>query len=284
MIQPRRARPISTLVRLTAIAAFIGFASNCAFANGEADPWPDLAKDIFHGATLRDGSGLVSLDAPTRAEDAAIVPVTMSVSLPAGDTRRLVALTLVIDQNPSPLAGIFKIGPNVKLTSLSTRIRVDTYTNIHVVAELSDGAFYVTQRFVKASGGCSAPMAKDPKEAKVAMGQMKLRQFVKEADPVSGAAPPDERDLQIMLRHPNNSGMQMDQLSRLYIPPLFVADLRVWQGEDLILAMEGGISISEDPNFRFTYRAASAGDFRVEITDSDKHLFKGEFPNKKPQI
>ena len=151
-------------------------------------------------------------------------------------------------------------------------MRVDSYTNVHLVAELSDGEHYVVQRFVKASGGCSAPMAKDAKEAKAAMGQMKLRQFLKEADAATGPQP-DERDVQIMLRHPNNSGMQMDQLTRLYIPPLFVDELKVWQGEDLILAVDGGISISEDPNFRFTYRNASLADFRVEIVDSDKHLY-----------
>jgi sulfur-oxidizing protein SoxY len=283
MEQPRHTRPIATLMRLVAGAALIGLAAGGASAAGETDPWPDLAKDIFHGAPLRDGSGLVTLEAPGRAEDAAIVPVTMSVNLPAGDTRRLVALTLVIDQNPSPLAGVFKSGPNTTLVSLSTRVRVDSYTNVHLVAELSDGEHYVVQRFVKASGGCSAPMAKDAKEAKAAMGQMKLRQFLKEADAATGPQP-DERDVQIMLRHPNNSGMQMDQLTRLYIPPLFVDELKVWQGEDLILAVDGGISISEDPNFRFTYRNASLADFRVEIVDSDKHLYKGEFPYKKPQI
>jgi sulfur-oxidizing protein SoxY len=282
MKQRRHARPISTLIHLVAAAILFGIGT--ASAEGENDPWPDLAKAVFHGTPLLDGAGVVTLDAPVRAEDAAIVPVTMSVSLPAGDARRLVALTLVIDQNPSPVAGVFKIGPNAVLNSLSTRVRVDTYTNMHVVAELSDGGLYVTQRFVKASGGCSAPMVKDPKEAKAAMGQMKLRQFAGAPDDAAGAPRPDERDVQIMLRHPNNSGMQMDQLSRLYIPPLFVEDVKIWQGEDLVLAMAGGISISEDPNFRFTYRLASTSDFRVEITDNDKHVFKSEFPSKSPQI
>jgi sulfur-oxidizing protein SoxY len=280
--QPMRAAMIATVLRLAAVATIFGVAASRAFAAGETDPWPDLAKDIFHGAPLKDGSELIALDAPMRAEDAAIVPVTMRVNLPPGDTRRLVALTLVVDQNPSPLVGVFKPGSKITLTSMSTRVRVDSYTNMHVVAQLSDGGLYVTQRFIKASGGCSAPMLKDPAEAKAAMGQMKLRQF--RSDATGGAALPEERDIQVMLRHPNNSGMQMDQLSRLYIPPLFIEDLKVWQGDDLIVAVEGGISISEDPNFRFTYRAESTSDFRVEALDSDKHLYTGKFPDKGPQI
>ena len=41
---------------------------------------------------------------PTRAEDAAIVPVTLRNKLPPGDSRRVLRITLVIDQNPAPMA------------------------------------------------------------------------------------------------------------------------------------------------------------------------------------
>ena len=275
-----RAGPI-ILLWLAAIALALGLGFPSAFAEGEPDPWPDLAKEIFHGAPLKDGSAFLALDAPIRAEDAAIVPVTMTVNLPANDGRSVKALTFVIDHNPAPLVGVFKPGVAITLTSLSTRVRVDSYTNLHLVAEMSDGGFYVIERFIKASGGCSAPMLKDAQEAKATMGQMKFRQFAEH--PSAGVAASDEHDVQVMLRHPNNSGMQMDQLSRLYIPPLFVEDLKLWQGDDLILAVEGGISISEDPNFRLTYRSASTADFRVEATDSDKHVYKGTFPNKGSQ-
>ncbi|MBV8962976.1 MAG: quinoprotein dehydrogenase-associated SoxYZ-like carrier [Hyphomicrobiales bacterium] len=274
-----RAGPITNFLRLAAISLSLGFAMPAAFADGEPDVWPDLAKEIFHGVPLKDGSDFLVLDAPMRAEDAAIVPITMSVNLLAGDTRHVIALTFVIDHNPAPLVGVFKPGAAITLTSLSTRVRVDSYTNLHLVAELSDGGFYVVERFIKASGGCSAPMLKDPQEAKATMGQMKFRQFAAHS---SGAG--DEHDIQVMLRHPNNSGMQMDQLSRLYIPPLFVEDLKLWQGDNLVLTVEGGISISEDPNFRVTYRSASTADYRIEAHDSDKHVYKGEFPNKGSQI
>jgi sulfur-oxidizing protein SoxY len=273
-------RPITMFLRLFAAMALCAAALPAA-AVEDTDPWPDLAKQIFNGAPLKDGTGLVALDAPVRAEDAAIVPVTMTVNLPPGDPRRLVALTLVIDRNPAPLAGVFHPGPKISLTALSTRVRVDAYTNIHVVAELSDGRFYVAERFVKASGGCSAPMLKDPKDAEAQMGQIKLRQFARDAGSV---APPDQRDVQVMVRHPNNSGMQMDQVTRLYVPPLYIDDFKLWQGDDLVLSMEGGISISEDPNLRLSYGLASTSDFRIEAVDSGNHAFAAKFPNKNPGI
>lgn len=236
------------------------------------DPWPGLARDIFNGRDLADGAGLVAIEMPSRAEDAAIVPVTLRATLPPGDTRTLKSITLVIDQNPAPVAATFRTAPSV--TMISTRVRIDSYTNVHAVAELSDGGLYASSVFVKASGGCSAPTAKNAEEANANLGQMRFRQFAKHVDgPVS--AP---REAQIMIRHPNNSGLQRDQVTLLYIPAFFVRDVRIWQGDEPVLEMDGGISISEDPNIRFNYLPNGATRFRVEAVDTDGHVFKGEWP------
>jgi len=236
------------------------------------DPWPDLARDVFKGRSLADGTGLISIEMPERAEDAGIVPVTLRTTLPAGDTRVLKALTLVIDENPAPVAATFKVDSGV--TMISTRVRVNAYTDVHAVAELSDDQLYVVDTYVKASGGCSAPMAKNPEEVKVNLGAIRMRQFVQ-----SSAGPASlVREAQIMLRHPNNSGLQRDQVSLLYIPLFIVRDLRVWQGDQLILEMDSGISISEDPNIRFSYRPNGATKFRAEAVDTNGNVFKGEWP------
>jgi sulfur-oxidizing protein SoxY len=237
------------------------------------DPWPGLVQDIFNNRAMNDGAGLIAIEMPYRAEDAAIVPVTLRATLPPGDTRRVLAITLVIDQNPSPMAARFELGPDASVSEISTRVRVNNYTDVHAVAELSDGQLYMTKTYVKASGGCSAPAAKNAEEAKGKLGQMRFRQFAKPSEgPTSGA-----REAQIMIGHPNNSGLQMDQLTQLYIPPFFVNELRVWQDDSLVLAVEGGISISEDPNIRFTYVPNGAKRFRVEAKDTDGHVFQNEW-------
>ncbi len=243
-----------------------------AAAADAEDAWPSLANDVFKGRPLTDGTGLVGLEMPVRAEDAAIVPVTMRVTLPAGDTRQLKAMTLVIDDNPAPVAATFKIADGAGISTISTRVRVNAYTNVHVVAELSDGQLYVVKTYVKASGGCAAPAAKNADEASASLGQMKFRQFGK---PTEASAP---REAQIMIRHPNNSGLQRDQVTLLYIPPFFVSDLSVWQGDKMLFTMEGGISISEDPNFRFDFRPTGADTFRVEAKDTDGKVYRHEWP------
>src|SRR3954469_7360245 len=237
------------------------------------DPWPGLAQDIFNNRMMNDGAGVIAIEMPVRAEDAAIVPVTLRATLPPGDVRRVVAITLVIDQNPAPMAARFELGPDASVSEISTRVRVNNYTDVHAVAELSDGKLYVTKTYVKASGGCSAPAAKNADEARNRLGQMRYRQFARPGQgPASGV-----REAQVMIGHPNNSGLQMNQVTQLYIPAFFVNDLRLWQDEGLVLAMEGGISISEDPNIRFTYVSNGAKRFRAEARDTEGHVFQREW-------
>jgi sulfur-oxidizing protein SoxY len=262
----------SRLALLLAVAVAHMGASAIA-ARATDDPWLELARDVFPGRTLQDGTGFLTLDAPSRAEDAAIVPLTVRTTLPPGDARRVEAITIIIDKNPAPVAATFKLGATSGVSSLETRVRIDMYTNVRAIAALSDGSHYMVTTFVKASGGCSAPALKTADEAKASAGQMRLRQFARNDGPVS-----KPREAQLMVRHPNYSGLQMDQLTRFYIPVYFVRELRIWQGEDLVLAMEGGISISEDPSVRFTYLPNGAKSFRAEVVDTDNKIFRAEWP------
>jgi sulfur-oxidizing protein SoxY len=195
-----------------------------AFAQAaeDPDPWPELVHLFFNDATIVEDQGLVAFEAPPRAEDAALVPVSFSARLPEGDKRRVVKLTLVIDQNPVPLAAAFTLGEMAGDTRISTRVRVNSYTNARVVAELSDSSLHMATRFIKASGGCSAPMVKSMDEALATLGQMKFR--------ILPPTPEVPNEALLMIRHPNNSGLQMDQVTRLYTPARYIDKLSVYQG------------------------------------------------------
>jgi sulfur-oxidizing protein SoxY len=230
-------------------------------------------QDIFNNRPMNDGADVIGIEMPYRAEDAAIVPVTLRTKLAPTDSRRVVAITLVIDQNPAPMAAKFELGPDARVSEISTRVRVNNYTDVHAVAELSDGKLYVVKTFVKASGGCSAPAAKNADEANNHLGQMKYRQFARSGEGTAGGT----REAQIMIGHPNNSGLQMDQVTQLYIPAFFIDELKLWQDDSPVLAMEGGISISEDPNLRFNYVSDGAKMFRAEAKDTSGHVFRNEW-------
>jgi sulfur-oxidizing protein SoxY len=264
-----RLRLLGVLGLLAALATPAGPSS----AAEPYDPWPGLVQDIFNNHPMDDGSNVIGIEMPYRAEDAAIVPVTLTSKLSPDDNRHLVAITLVIDQNPAPMAAKFELGPDARVSEISTRVRVNSYTNVHAVAELSDGKLYMVKTYVKASGGCSAPAGKNPEEAKAHIGQMKYRHFA-----ASDQAPSNgKREAQILIGHPNNSGLQMDQITHLYIPAFFVDELHVWQDNSPVLSMEGGISISEDPNIRFTYVSNGAKTFRAEAKDTSGHVFQKQW-------
>jgi sulfur-oxidizing protein SoxY len=269
-------RATQSLSRRQAIAVALALGAAGRHANAQRpsaeDRWPALAGQIFDDRPIVDGSAVVAIDAPYRAEDAAVVPVTIRNLLPVEDQRRIQSITLVIDENPSPLAAKFSLGPSNGTRAVSTRVRVDSYTKIHAIAEMADGQLFVAERFVKAAGGCSAPASKQEANA-IPNGTMRFRQFPAEAGPGSSEGQLN-REVQLLIRHPNYSGMQMDQVTRLYVPAHFISSIRVWQGDDLMLGIESGISISENPEFRFDYRPNGAREFRVEAEDNEGAFFR----------
>jgi sulfur-oxidizing protein SoxY len=231
----------------------------------EENTWAEIRSAIIGESVPADGAGRLNLVAPTRAEDAAIVPIELRIRVPDDDAGKISKITLVVDENPAPVAATFLLGDGQKAFDIATRVRVDSYTFVRAVATMDDGRLYMTKAYVKAAGGCSAPAAKDPVEAKAHLGEMRFRVFA------------DRGDAQVQVRHPNYSGLQMDQITRLYTPAWFIEKLDVRQGEKVLFSIEGGISISEDPSFRFSY--GSTGEpVTVEARDTEGRTFRKTFP------
>lgn len=241
-------------------------------AERPSESWTEIRDRLFADRTIAAGDGMLSIEAPYRAHDAAMVPIEISVD--PGEGRHVRELTLIVDENPAPIAGVFTFGePESARVELSTRIRVNAYSNVRIVAELDDGSLVQAARFVKASGGCSAPALKDADAALASLGRMKLKQYSTPADSQA-----DGREVQVMLRHPNNSGFQMDQVTQLYVPAWFVDEITVREGERLVLTVSGGISLSEDPSLRFRYFPQTGEALSVEATDTDGHAYASSFP------
>lgn len=229
--------------------------------------WAAIRGDVFPGGQITDAGDAVRIDAPGRAEDAALVPLTLALDLPKGDPRTLKAVTLIIDENPAPVAGRFAFGEGIRAFSLSVRVRVNSYSWVRAVAETSDGALIMTKAYVKAAGGCSAPATKDTADSIAKLGEIRFRSFADAGRP----------EAQVQIRHPNFSGLQMDETTRGYTPAWFVREVEVKQGARRIFAMEGGISISEDPTFRFSF-TPSAEPVSVRAEDTEGKVFARTFP------
>ncbi len=182
-------------------------------------------------------------------------------------------MALVIDKNPAPVAANLTFGPAAgdggSERKLSMRVRVDSYTNVHAIVATEDGVLHMTKAFVKASGGCSSPAPKDADAELANLSKMQIKSF----DPAVGTAP--LREGQIMIKHPNINGMQMDQISHLYPPARFIKEITVKRGNELVFKADTGISISTNPYFRFTYANSKEPALDVVAIDSDETKFEG---------
>ena len=235
------------------------------------DTWPSIRDELFAGKQLQDGSAIIALDAPKRAMDAATVPVTMTALIPQTPERYIKTVHLIVDENPAPVAAVFHLHPQSGSATIGTRIRVNDYTNMHLVAETSDGGLYVVDRFIKASGGCSAPALKDKEAAMARLGKMQLK-------PMTGFAPGTVNQAQLLISHPNYTGMQMDQVSRLWIPPDYVRSVKVSYGATPVLEVEGDIALSEDPAISFSFVPEGPGAMTVQVEDTSGRKFEQSWP------
>jgi len=263
-----RASPVAFLL----LAGWLCIAQ-CALAADESatpdtDIWRKVRADLFGGRSLEeDKTGArIRIEIPARAADAAVVPLSIRVTPRAGE-KPPAKIYVVIDRNPSPVAAIFEFGAGSGGAEIETRVRIEEYTWVRVIAEAADGALVAAQRYVKAAGGCSAPAGKSLSERQAGMGQMKWRI----ADASSSTEP---RAVQLMIRHPNDSGLAMDQLTRHYDPPHYVRNVRITRDGVLVLDADVDFSISQNPAFRFLLAPGPTDNLRAEVTDSTDMKFE----------
>lgn len=260
------------MIRFGMVTAAIGVFLLTGAADAQDDDgaraarWNDLSHEIFGGKPIQEGDGKLALDAPERAFDAALVPVTISVKSP-GEVK---SLTLVIDDNPAPVAARVTFGPAGDPQSLQLRVRVNQYTYMHAIEETKDGALYETHRFVKASGGCSAPSGSYDDKALAAIGEMKLR-FL--GEPQAGHS----REAQLLIRHPNFNGMQMDPQTQGYTPARFVKTIDVTLNGEKVLHLDSDISLAADPALTFGVNGAENGKLAITARDSENAVFEHGF-------
>ena len=267
------------LSRLLPCAA-LGFASACLAAGAAPVPqsgaqsvelpdpetpiWTKLKSSLFDTRPM--SADAVELVAPSRAEDGAVVPIAIRARLPQRPERYIKRLYLIVDNNPSPVAAMIDLTPESGRADVETRIRVEQYSYVRAVAELSDGSLAAQARFVKASGGCSAPAGGDPAAA-ARIGRMRLAVDGRGAYREPAAA-------QLIVNHPNHSGLAMDQITRLYTPAYFVRSVKVSYAGRPVFAAEVDFSISENPYFRFYFVPDAPGDLKAEVIDTKDLKFE----------
>lgn len=243
----------------------------------DANPvWQKLHAALFKDREItQDGARLIELTAPERAEDAAVVPVSIKTRAAQTPERYIKTIHIILDNNPAPVAAVFHLTPETGRADIETRVRVEQYTYLRAVVEMNDGSLSMATQYLKASGGCSTPAGKESSGSAVNLGKMKLvvADNPKMNEPVLA---------QLMIRHPNLSGLTMDQVTRLYEPPRYVRKVDVAYAGTPVMSADIDFSISENPNFRFYFTPRDKGQLTVQAEDSDGLSFKTSL-NVTPQ-
>ena len=261
-------RAAIVLRRLVALVAMgLALTATAQTPDPDASPvWQKVRQSLFGDAPIDTAGSVITLETPKRAEDAAIVPIAIRAAFAQSAERSIGTIWLFVDNNPSPIAAVFQFGPDSGRADIETRIRVEEYTFVRAVARTNDGRLYMAANYVKASGGCSAPAGKDALAAKANLGKMRLR--VDEADDATKPA-----RAQLMVSHPNDSGLAMDQITRTYATPHFVRRVEVRYANKPLLTADVDFSISENPNFRFYLLEGDGGDLEAKVIDNQDLVF-----------
>ncbi|MDH4051057.1 MAG: quinoprotein dehydrogenase-associated SoxYZ-like carrier [Rubrivivax sp.] len=260
------------LMSAAALLIWLGQGAVAAQLQPTDDPatspvWLKVKASFFDGRTVEPApAGMLTLEIPRRAVDAAVVPVAIRASFAHTPASYVKALYLVIDANPSPLSAVFQFTPESGSADVETRVRIDAYSHVRAIAETSDGRLYGVTHFVKASGGCSAPAGADAQAAQARMGQMHLR--------VDGSLDgPAPVLAQLAIEHPNHSGLAMDQATRQFTPAHFVRKVEVTYDGKPVFAADVDFSIAENPNFRFHFVPHGGGVLKATVVDSQDLRF-----------
>jgi sulfur-oxidizing protein SoxY len=254
--QTRRRRPAALLAWL--LLSLCG----SAFALGDAQTpssgaWEYLQRQFYpdRDIGLLDES-YMSLETPANTPDPAATPLTLRF----GDAAvgHIKQIRVIIDNNPSPLAATFDVASGARVAEIGMRIRVDRFTSVRAIAETTDGKFEMRSAWVNASGGCSAPPSPS---AAGTLGEIRFRPS------------PDTKSMLISIRHPNNSGFQIDPRSGEPIPSHYVSHMRFSTDGKTLLEADTGISLSENPTLRIASDQPLPAPIVVDIVDSEDAHF-----------
>ncbi len=235
-------------------------------AHGDSSPeWERLAAKLFPGKRIEAGSGIVTLTAPLRAAYGASVPVKVVSKFAQTPSLYVRRLHIVVDKNPSPIAAVIDLTTDAGQADFETRLRVDEYSHVRVISELSNGELHTDSRYVKTSGGCSAPPNRD------ALHLIGKTMFKLPAGVTMNA--PTAADVTVV--HPNDTGFELNNVTVMFIPPHFVRSIKVSFAGRRVFDADLDFSVSENPTLRFHFVPRGPGELRAEVTDSKDGRFVG---------
>jgi sulfur-oxidizing protein SoxY len=228
--------------------------------------WTTLQQSYFPGKKL-EAAPFVRLTAPARADSGEQVPFAFSIDHPMTATRYIKSVTLIVDANPTPVTAVFHFNPRSGKAEISTRIRFDAESPVHVVAESNDGRLYANVMTVKASGGCGGTTPGDDAATVAAAGTIKIA--------LDGPFKRGEvNQARLLIKHPMYTGLQRDLSTNGYRPAWFINKIDITFNGKPVMTADTSIGVSENPAIGFGFIADQPGALQVLIRDNQGATFR----------
>ncbi len=253
-------------------------ADNVQPLQDEVKEWLTLRNLMFGAKAVTSGeNSTVRLSVNKDLDDASTVPILIEGLVDQKNDRFIKKLYLIVDQNPIPTAAIFEMSPSKGSLHLETRLRIEKFTYVRAVAEMSDGELFMDQKWVEVKGGCSAPAGKnagiDPLLGKMKFKLDKYKNSFKDADGKrTFRVELDQPNLlKVQVRHPNESAMASDLDADA--SPNFIQKIRVGFDEKELISAEVNFSISDNPAFMFHFAPEHQGELSFSIRDTHENQY-----------
>ena len=211
----------------------------------DAEKLGDVEKNLKINGEIP--SNDISVIAPDRAENGAIVQVEIAANIP-----NVEAIAIFVEKNPTPLIANVMLAKGAQ-AKLTTRIKMAETSAIKVIVK-ADGKYYTASKSVQVlENGCGGGGSVSEKFE----SSMKLRAKLKG----------NVTEIKAIIIHPMHTGRAKDDFGNI-IPAHFiqVADLMI--NDQLVLQMQWGTGIAKNPYLTCFVDSAKVGD-KVSLTWHD---------------
>jgi sulfur-oxidizing protein SoxY len=225
------------------------------------DQWPVIAEAFFKGRAVTQDSGQISITAPSQAEDATLVPISIQLAPAHGFSKWY----LFVDANPILLTLTTQMPDTIHSFTLSTRIRLEANSKVRVVAEQPDGTLSMAVVEVKTpGGGCGGAVGQDETTLRANAGKMKLQQSE------------DKQTTTLQINHPMRTGFERTVYG-YYAKAWFLQTVEWQQAGNILMALQLGPGISANPYFRMEYPIALQA-LAIQASDNEGQQFSFNKP------
>lgn len=232
-----------------------------------ANQWPTIHAAYFNQQKVEEDHEAIQLEAPSHAENPAIIPFAWRVQL-ENDT--IEELSIFSDGNPIVHTATFKLNVPSSQFSGNTRLRLDQNSLVRVVIKTTKNRFLMKAIVIKTpGGGCGGAAMTDEATLRETAGRVKIK--------LQPNTKGNSAQLNIHLKHPMRTGFERT-FQGYYSKAWFMATMQLAVDEKSILEIILQPGLSADPYFSLELPWSDLKSLNLRMTDNEGKEFNQAVP------